>query len=58
MKAKLKPCPFCGQPARIDECDDYRVVCENEDECGAMVYNFHVLSNAVKAWNRRVEVEK
>lgn len=50
---KLKPCPFCGHKAVIDDCGDnrYFVRCShcsiNQDKLYAQK------CDAVKAWNRR-----
>ena len=62
MKAKLKPCPFCGGEARIsprkDSSGAYLILgCFNED-CqirDPIVVEKNTLKTAQKAWNRRVE---
>ena len=58
MSNTLKPCPFCGHEAVIDDCGDYQyfVRCThcsiNQDKLYAQRYD------AVRAWNRRVNDEK
>ena len=59
VKAKLKPCPFCGGKARVQGHefigygDTFGVVCLN---CGAETRQFYVTENeAIEAWNRRAE---
>lgn len=58
----LKPCPFCGGNAHIDEFINAAgkkvncVICGNgkeETQCGALVVGFGVM-DAVDQWNRRV----
>lgn len=51
---KLKPCPFCGGKAYIDNCDGiiYMVGCN--DCCCEIVEYFYSASEAVEAWNDRV----
>jgi len=55
-KAKLKPCPFCGQDARVArqrnelwyaECSNYGCVVSNSN------IGFDTEEEAVEAWNRR-----
>lgn len=64
----LKPCPFCGQSPAITESHrwpwmanksviGFSVVCENID---CVIYSadntyFRSKSDAIEAWNRRVE---
>lgn len=58
MSKKLKPCPFCGGEAELyGEEMDYGVRCKDEDNCEGKVDHFATERLAVKAWNRRVEVE-
>ena len=55
MVDKLKPCPFCGHKAVVEDCGDnsYFVRCShcsiNQDKLYAQK------CDAVKAWNRRAE---
>lgn len=62
---KLRPCPFCGQPASIKLCFDefgfgtYYVACCGGDvkmgcisEKGYYVGDFVTPEDAVKAWNK------
>ena len=66
MFDELKPCPFCGNEARIFVKDGVRVLCP---KCGASTQIIvdcmganRVMGNATKAvidaWNRRVTEEK
>lgn len=58
---ELKPCPFCGGEAvvvYIEWCACYTVRCQSEyAECGVIpgTKYFVVESEAIEAWNRRVE---
>lgn len=53
---ELKPCPFCGQEPKRVQSGLYYVMCANP-KC--LVSTFTVgyvrMSDATKAWNRRVE---
>jgi Lar family restriction alleviation protein len=59
---ELKPCPFCGKAAKVETITDifhhttFMAVCGN-DSCGChpMTEPFEKSSEAVAAWNRRVE---
>lgn len=59
-KRELKPCPFCGGKARIEDISTedekyYMMQCTN-DECGASAcFGDHSTSKskAIAAWNRR-----
>ncbi len=63
---KLKPCPFCGTQAHIMKLkstaiDRYFVVCGNSlciaHEKWVFGNFFHRETDAIKAWNRRVDAE-
>lgn len=60
IKQKLKPCPFCGGKAVLEEQDmhvlPFLVKCGN-DKClvYAATYNKFTKKEAIEAWNRRVE---
>lgn len=66
MHEKLKPCPFCGAPAKIAYFDSAEtlsftythVVCDNPD-CWVQPESAGFIDeqSAVKAWNRRAEVK-
>jgi len=56
---KLKPCPFCGSTAFIEETDPefkdmfpYRIMCGNDVCPGSHVW-FDTEKAAIKAWNTR-----
>ena len=57
---KLKPCPFCGSEAWIEDWVDgcegnYRIECSNYD-CDVRTATHGTLDEAVKRWNKRVGV--
>ena len=55
---KLKPCPFCGGPARLcGECNYYWVECEFQNGClvGPITDSFCTECEAIEAWNRRAD---
>lgn len=63
-EVELKPCPFCGNPARVIQVPDgmeyegvWVVGCDDDFRClGSMVHMaviFTTKGEAVKAWNRR-----
>ena len=55
--AKIKPCPFCGQPAKLKFKDSvYRVVCESPG-C-ASHYSYYTKEAAIKEWNTRTRPQK
>ena len=61
MNEKLKPCPFCGNPAKLRyECDKREIIdlwcvqCENE-LCYAMTGWETKKEWAIKRWNRRIK---
>ena len=58
MDKQLKPCPFCGFNALVEEHkfvslpSSYGVACQN---CSAQSYQFYNSEEeAIEAWNRRV----
>lgn len=56
-KVELKPCPFCGNEAKIDinvALQGYRVACTRILSCGAKFEWFDKEKEAIEAWNRRV----
>ncbi len=59
MSDELKPCPFCGSPAKAwgDDSDHFswllvRIICENT-VCGTRGNNYATRAEAIAAWNRR-----
>lgn len=59
---RLKPCPFCGDAAKITRIQGserpYVAVCQKE-ECQASVGVYsYTRAEAAKAWNRRVNDDK
>ena len=64
---ELKPCPFCGGEAKIDNWTDYidgnkshnfrffGVVCNNHEEAICMVATNEV--SAIAAWNTRKDAQ-
>ena len=53
----LKPCPFCGSPAKLDkfdngECEMYEVRCQNA-QCKAETTTSNKAEDVIDAWNRR-----
>jgi Lar family restriction alleviation protein len=60
---KLKPCPFCGSTAFIEETDPefkdlfpYRIMCGNDDCPGDHQWS-ESEEAAIKAWNTRTPEE-
>ena len=53
MPNELKPCPFCGGEAKVNEFNDVFfvacVVCQSE------TIWFETPEEAIEAWNRRVD---
>lgn len=50
---ELKPCPFCGSGAQLNDClGDYWVTC---NLCNASANMYSGEENAIKAWNTRNE---
>lgn len=63
FELELKPCPFCGAPAKVETITDifhrttFMAVCGNDDcWCHPASDPCEIRSEAVDAWNRRVEV--
>jgi hypothetical protein len=58
--ADLQPCPLCGGTATLSSLSRaptwWRVRC-NEYECGATTWAMSEADLAVKAWNRRANVQ-
>ena len=62
----LKPCPFCGQQAKLhirlnvrQRMNMYAVICPNKSCVGHNLYTlFWVKDDAIKAWNRRTSHEE
>ena len=55
--AKIKPCPFCGQPAHVKMIDyAYRVTCDTP-AC-ALRYRYFSKEMAIKEWNTRTKPQK
>ena len=57
LDVDLKPCPFCGGNAYIDDYDrSYIAICWN---CHAETYEFKDKEECIRAWNNRpIEDEK
>lgn len=53
---KLKPCPFCGGEAEVEEdyINSFIAVC---GKCFATARRMYSPSAAAKKWNRRTEVK-
>jgi len=57
---KLKPCPFCGSPAKLTlEDEEWAVNCINPEPCYGKAavggtYGFEFKGNAVRYWNKRL----
>lgn len=53
---ELKPCPFCGEKARIDRYEHfYRVLCT---DCPALTEWLYSEQEAINHWNTRAYDEK
>lgn len=58
MSEKLKPCPFCGKKASIQDCSYFgstpmwSVMCDNP-KCFAYTEAFKTKKEAVERWNNR-----
>ena len=57
MNDELKPCPFCGGEAEIEECGGmWAVECTEYETCGCELnMAFGSKAEAVAAWNTRAE---
>lgn len=68
MEDRLKPCPFCGGEARVEEhkfwnditrsfdIKTYSVVC---DECSSTSFqHYRIKQEAIKAWNTRKPMDR
>ena len=57
----LKPCPFCGEEARLTySTDNHRkpyVTCDTPKcpGCNTYQWHYHTEAEAIEAWNRRAE---
>lgn len=61
---RLKPCPFCGRPAKLLQTErqtvrgttiaGWFVICGNA-RCSCRTLEFLTPERAVKTWNRRAE---
>ena len=58
MKPKLKPCPFCGKAAQIEDDRDAKlgvwIRCERHQDMIAWVWGRSMLT-ATRRWNTRKE---
>lgn len=58
MPNELKPCPFCGGEAEIEQCylygkiKGYMATCK---KCGCQLKMYTSKQNAENCWNRRVD---
>lgn len=63
MSKNLKPCPFCGKKASIQDCSysgkipAWCVVCDNP-KCFAYTEAFKTKKEAVERWNNRPAEEE
>ena len=53
MKTELKPCPFCGKEAIIDDCGDHRYFVRCTHCSIAQDKLFWQKCDAKRAWNTR-----
>lgn len=72
QSVEIKPCPFCGAPASVEECPSgvangvmLSVGCDSTMEADCMGYQstteFNTRKEAIAAWNKRAplsEIEK
>lgn len=59
MSEELKPCPFCGAPAHLEDADEMGawVICTSiSGECPVepVTRHYETPAEAITAWNRRV----
>ena len=61
-KIELKPCPFCGGAAVMQEGtskENYKACCGDLACIGSHIYKWHpTKEKAAEAWNRRARDEK
>lgn len=56
MDIKLKPCPFCGSEAEIEEYNQgFRVICTNIYNCAIKQNQYTSKDKAIESWNKRIE---
>lgn len=63
MTENIKPCPFCGSSASVEEVSNFlssatfSVGCDSEEEASCMGYqsltSFARRSDAIEGWNKR-----
>lgn len=59
--SELKPCPFCGGEAKLENESPARVSFVKCKDCGARTYKYRIAfdhasdERAIKAWNMRAE---
>lgn len=52
---ELKPCPFCGHKAKVEDCGLIRLYFVKCTHCGINQDHLYAQKcDAIKAWNRRV----
>lgn len=60
-EVKLKPCPFCGKAARLQQGFMWLIGCDTRGCIGYRPYslkrNYETAREAVSAWNRRANDE-
>lgn len=57
--SELKPCPFCGSKAEIEENSNiyskaFRVKCTNIYQCAIKQDQWNLKEKSIESWNRRV----